>query len=169
MRFLSTSDVFHVPFVGWVADSIATVFVDRSDRSSRRNVRDSIARNVTQQPYPPFVIFPEGRFGTATSLRPFHYGSFDIAAQNSVTYVPCALRYDRPDIAIWRGVKEESFFEAALRVLTFRGRITAEVMPLQSVYPTPKDDVAQLAHSAQRAIEDKLGLEPAPTDLEPDK
>ena len=81
MRFLSTADVFHVPFVGWVADSIATVFVDRSDKSSRRDVRNAIAKNVTEQSYPPFVIFPEGRFGTTTSLRPFHYGSFDIAAR----------------------------------------------------------------------------------------
>ncbi len=169
MRFLSTSDVFHVPFVGWVADSIATVFVDRSDKASRRDVRDSIAKNVTEQPYPPFVIFPEGRFGTATSLRPFHYGSFAIAAQNGITYLPCALRYNRPDIAIWRGVKEESFFEAALRVLTFRGKMNAEVMPLEPVQPTPDDDATQLAHAAQRAIEDELGFDPAPTDLEPDK
>ena len=146
MRFLSTSDVFHVPFVGWVADSIATVFVDRSDKSSRRDVRDSIAKSVTEEPYPPFVIFPEGRFGTATSLRPFHYGSFDVAALNSVTYLPCALRYDRPDIAIWRGVKEESFFEASLRVLTFRGQMQATVTPLEPVHPTPEDDAAQLAH-----------------------
>jgi len=167
MRFLSTSDVFHVPFVGWVADSIATVFVDRSDKSSRRDVRGSIAKSVTEESYPPFVIFPEGRFGTATSLRPFHYGSFDVAAQNNVTYLACALRYDRPDIAIWRGVKEESFFEAALRVLTFRGHMQATVTPLEPVQPTPDDDAAQLAHTAQRAIETTLGFEPAATDLEP--
>jgi 1-acyl-sn-glycerol-3-phosphate acyltransferase len=167
MRFLSTSEVFHVPFFGWVADSIATVFVDRSDKSSRRNVRESIAKSVTEHPYPPFVIFPEGRFGTATSLRPFHYGSFDVAALNSVTYLPCALRYDRPDIAIWRGVKEESFFEASLRVLTFRGKMQATVTPLEPVHPTPEDDAAQLAHAAQRSIETRLGFEPAATDLEP--
>ncbi len=124
-------------------------------------------RASRKQPYPPFVIFPEGRFGTATSLRPFHYGSFDVAALNSVTYLPCALRYDRPDIAIWRGVKEESFFEASLRVLTYRGRMQADVMPLDPVHPTPEDDAAQLAHAAQRSIEARLGFEPAATDLEP--
>ena len=166
MRFLSTADVFQVPFVGWVADSIATVFVDRSDKSSRRDVRDAIAKNVTEQSYPPFVIFPEGRFGTATSLRPFHYGSFDIAAQNSIPYLSCALRYSRPDVAIWRGIKEESFFQAAVRVLSFRGWMRAELYPLELVQPDPNEDAETLAHQSQRAIEEALGFAHAPTDLE---
>lgn len=166
MRFLSTADVYRVPFVGWVADSIATVFVDRSDKDSRASVRKAIAGEVGTQPYPPFVIFPEGRFGTATSLRPFHFGSFDIAAENRITFLPCALHYEQPEIAIWRGVKEESFAEAAIRVLTYRGRLVAHLQPLEPVNPTPDDAASTLAVAAQRSIEQALGFAPAPTKLE---
>ena len=166
MRFLSTADVYRVPFVGWVADSIATVFVDRSDKDSRAGVRKAIAAEVDAQPYPPFVIFPEGRFGTATSLRPFHFGSFEIAAQNRIAYLPCALHYDRPDVAIWRGVQTESFAEAAIRVLTYRGRLTAYLQPRALVQPTPDDDPGALAVAAQRSIEAALDFAPAPTKLD---
>ena len=161
MRFLSTSDVFQVPFVGWAAEAVSTVFVDRKSQDSRRDVRTAIAKRVADEPYPPFVIFPEGRFGTATRLRPFHYGSFEIAAQHSIPYLPCGLRYDRNDIALWKGVKTESFFAAAARVFSFRGDIHAELLPLTEITPTPSQPSAQLAQDAQRAVETALGFAPS--------
>jgi 1-acyl-sn-glycerol-3-phosphate acyltransferase len=165
MRFLSTSEVFRIPFIGWMADSIMTVFVDRSSEESRASVREQITRRVKTDANPPFVIFPEGRFGTATSLRPYHRGAFQIAAQSQIPYLPCSLSYARPDIAIWRGAKEENVVIALWRVLTFRGRITVTVTPLQPVHPTPNDDAIELAASAQRATERALGFEPGPTTL----
>jgi 1-acyl-sn-glycerol-3-phosphate acyltransferase len=165
MRFLSTAEVFKIPFVGWVADAISTVFVDRSDRSSRHSVRDSIANSVAKRPYPPFVVFPEGHFGTPTQLSPFHYGMFAVAIENQFPYMPVALRYDRSDVATWRGVKEEKFAAALWRMLTHRGTVSAELFPLDVVHPAPDDDAAELARETQRAIENALGLEPAPTTL----
>jgi len=166
MRFLSTAEVYKVPLVGWMADSVATVFVDRQDKDSRHSVRDSIARSVANQPFPPFVVFPEGHFGTPTSLAPFHYGSFAIAVENEFPFLPVALRYDRPDVATWRGVKEEPFIASFWRMLTHRGKIRAELFPLEPVHPTADGDPAELAHATQRAVEDALGLEPAPTTID---
>ena len=56
LRFLSAAEIFKIPFVGWVADSISTVFVDRQNRESRKSTRDSIAHAVEATPVPPFVV-----------------------------------------------------------------------------------------------------------------
>lgn len=165
MRFLSTAEVFQIPIIGWVADAISTVFVDRASRKSRHSVRDSIAQSVSKQPYPPFVVFPEGHFGTPTQLSPFHHGMFEIAVENGFPYMPVALRYDPSDAATWRGVKVEPFPAALWRMLTHRGKIRAEIFPLDVVYPAPDDDPAELARITQRAIEAALGLEPGPITL----
>ena len=165
MRFLSTAEVFRVPFVGWMADSITTIFVDRSSERSRASAREQIAKRVTRDANPAFVIFPEGRFGTEHSLKPFHRGAFEIAAQGSIPYLPCALRYSRPDIAMWRGAKQENFIIAVWRLLTFRGHIRVTVIPLEPVCPVPEDDAVVLAADAQRAIEAALGFPPGETTL----
>ncbi len=165
-RFLSTAEVFRIPFLGWMADSIQTAFVERGDKASGEAVRQQIAAEVSKEAYPPFVIFPEGRFGTVSSLRPFHVGSFAVAAQNSIPYLPCALHYDPADVAIWKGKKVESFAAALWRVISYRGGITARLTPLDIVHPTPADDPTRLAATAQRHVEQELGFAPAPTSLD---
>jgi 1-acyl-sn-glycerol-3-phosphate acyltransferase len=165
LRFLSAAEIFKIPFVGWVADSISTVFVERQNRASRASTRDSIARAVESTPIPPFVVFPEGRMGTPTELQPFHYGSFAIACETGVAYLPVALRYNPAEIATWRGVKYEPFIASFWRLVTHRGRVAAEVIPLTPVHPGPDDRAPDLAHAAQRAIEHALGLAPAPLQL----
>ena len=165
-RFLSTAEVFRIPFLGWMADSVQTAFVERGDKASGEAVRKQIAAEVSKDPHPPFVIFPEGRFGTASSLRPFHVGSFAVAAQNSIPYLPCALRYEPANVAIWKGKKEETFAAALWRVISYRGGITAHLTPLDIIPPTPADDPARLAATAQRDVERELGFAPAPTSLD---
>ena len=86
--------------------------------------------------------------------------------RNSIPYLPCALWYSRPDIAIWRGAKEENFIIAVWRVLTFHGRIRVTVTPLDAVYPAPDDDAIVLAADAQHATEAALGFSPGETTLE---
>ncbi len=121
---------------------------------------------MTKDANPPFVIFPEGRFGTESSLRPYHRGSFEIAVQNSVPYLACALQYERPDIALWRGMEEERIISALWRMLTFRGKNGVSVIPMETVNPGPDDDAIARAADAQRATEDALGYEPSPTTFE---
>ena len=98
-RFLSTAEVFRIPsWAGW-RTRFKQPSWKRGDKASGEAVRKQIAAEVSKDPHPPFVIFPEGRFGTASSLRPFHVGSFAVAAQNSIPYLPCACAMSRP---MWR-------------------------------------------------------------------
>ncbi len=169
LRFLSTAEVFKIPFLGWVADAVSTVFVDRQSQESRKSVRASITQAVEKSPTPPFVVFPEGKMGTPTQLQPFHYGSFAIAIEADVAILPVALRYEPAAIATWAGVATEPFIASFWRLVTHRGRVEADVMPLPLVHPMTGDEAAVLAQAMQRSVEDALGLSHASVTLQEEK
>jgi 1-acyl-sn-glycerol-3-phosphate acyltransferase len=165
LRFLSTAEVFKIPFLGWVADAVSTVFVDRQSHESRKSVRAAIAQAVERSPTPPFVVFPEGRMGTPAQLQPFHRGSFAIAIDTHVAILPVALSYDPAAVATWAGVATEPFLASFWRLVTHRGRVNASVSPLPKVRPVANDDAASLAAATQRQVEDALGLAHSSTSL----
>ncbi|MEM7333331.1 MAG: lysophospholipid acyltransferase family protein [Chloroflexota bacterium] len=157
-RFLSTAELFTVPLVGLTAESINTVFVERNDKNQRSDVRQLIADSVNQNAYPPFFIFPEGRFGDPDKVRPFRYGAFEIAAQNEIPYLLCALGFSPVDVMRWHGKKEESFAQAIWRLLRYRQPMKAKLKPLQTIYPSSEADHRQLAQQAETITNATLPL-----------
>ncbi len=167
VRFLAAVEMRRRPVIGWMAASVDCVFVDRENSQSRRAARRSISAVLQTNPYPPIVIFPEGKLDPGTSLYPFRYGAFELAVQNQVAYIPVALRYNRPDVVTWYGgLRNESMGAAIWRLAKHRGRISVDLIPLEPVQPSKADDPAILAAVAQRAIERELGFPPRPTHLE---
>jgi 1-acyl-sn-glycerol-3-phosphate acyltransferase len=72
---------------------LGTVFVERSD--APRGVEDTARVIAMVRQGQAVVFFPEGTFGRAPGLRPFHMGAFVVAAQAGVPVVPLALRGTR--------------------------------------------------------------------------
>ena len=107
--------------------------------------------------------------GTPTQLQPFHYGSFAIAIEADVAILPVALRYEPAAIATWAGVATEPFIASFWRLVTHRGRVEADVMPLPLVHPMTGDEAAVLAQAMQRSVEDALGLSHASVTLQEEK
>ncbi|MEZ4664481.1 MAG: 1-acyl-sn-glycerol-3-phosphate acyltransferase [Caldilineaceae bacterium] len=70
VRFLSARGVQRIPFVGWIATAIDTVFVNRGDQASRAAVRTTLADQLRAQAYPPLVLFP-GQVGPGDQVLPF--------------------------------------------------------------------------------------------------
>lgn len=166
-RFLAAIEMRRRPVIGWIAASIDCVFVERENSQSRRAARRSVSAVLQANPYPPVVIFPEGKLDPGTSLYPFRYGAFELAVQNQVAYIPVALRYNRPDVVTWYGgLRNESMTAAIWRLAKHRGRIAVDVILLDPVRPSKADDPALLAAVAQRAIERELGFPPRPTHVE---
>lgn len=166
VRFLSAAEVKRQWFIGRFAASAETVFVDRSSSRSRRTARRSISAHLKSSPYPPIAIFPEGKLNPGDQLYPFRRGAFELAVQNEVAFLPCALRYNRPDVVTWYGgLRHETMIAAVWRLACHRGRITVELIPLEPVHPTVADDPVLLAAVAQRSIEQVLGFPPSPTDI----
>lgn len=158
-RFLAAIEVKRRPVIGWLAQAVETVFVTREDRASRMAVRQQVSTAFRQHPLPPIVIFPEGRLGPGDQLNPFRYGAFEIAKEGSIPFMPCAIQYERNDIAVWFGGAGETLLGALWRLAKFPGPLRVRVQPLAPIVPRPHDSVAELATKTKCLIEIALGYE----------
>ncbi|MCB0131869.1 MAG: 1-acyl-sn-glycerol-3-phosphate acyltransferase [Caldilineaceae bacterium] len=158
VRFLAAAEVRMRPLSGWMAEQIGTIFVKREDKHSRAVARESIINVLEKEIFPPLVVFPEGRLGMGDRVNQFRYGTFEIAAQTSVPYLVCAVQFNRPDVAVWRGAQGEGLASAMWRLAKSRGKIYVDIFPLDIIYPKRDDDPRQLANNARRAVADRLGL-----------
>ncbi|MCC6166123.1 MAG: 1-acyl-sn-glycerol-3-phosphate acyltransferase [Caldilineaceae bacterium] len=163
VRFLAAAEVARYPVIGRLARAIDTVFVARTDQASRQQARTAVAAALQATPYPPLVIFPEGRLGPGDRLFPFRHGAFAVAAEQGIGFVPCALRYCPRAVAVWRGGEGEPLWRAAWRLACSSQPITAEILPLVRVTPGAEDDPQVLAEAARRDLAAALGIDPEAT------
>ncbi len=166
IRFLAAKEIHRQPVIGWFAVAQETVFVDRSNRESRRLARHSITAALQRDPYPPIVVYPEGRLGPGDRLNPFRFGAFELAVENEVAILPCAIHYNRPDVVTWHGgTRHETMVGAAWRLAKHNGPIEVTMIPLPVLQMTRADDAALVAAITQRQIEQVLDFPPAPLAL----
>jgi 1-acyl-sn-glycerol-3-phosphate acyltransferase len=152
MRFVSAMEIRAWPFIGWAGVAIETVFVNRGDKQSRAEARAQLGQTKR---FPPIVLYPEGRIGPARALQPFRHGAFEIAVENAMPYLLCAIVYDQPEVIAWG---DESFLSSFWRLACHPGPIRAQLVPLTAVHPKPGDDPKQLAVEAHKAIAAALGV-----------
>lgn len=173
MRFLAAAEVSRRPIINWFANAADTVYVDRSSRQSRRAARHSISAALRKDPFPPVVIFPEGKLGPGDYMYPMRHGAFETAIHANVPFLPCAIYYSRSDVSTWYGgLRNESLLHAVWRMMCYGGRLEIELIPMQPVITQPSDNAPQLAEGTQRQIENALGFPSSPTVLSsplPDK
>lgn len=161
VRFLAAVEVRSKPGIGTLASSLDTVYVKREDRESRGKARIQIANALAQRPYPPLVLFPEGRLGPGDQLNPFRYGAFAIAVEKEIPFLPCAIRYSRLDLAVWYGGSGEMMVSAFWRLARFPGPFKVELIPLEPIKPAHDDAPVMLASATQDALSMALGFEEA--------
>ena len=104
VRFLANHKVRGMPFIGWLARSIETVFVDRDNRKERARARHETAMMLQRQLFPPLALFPEGRIGPGDKLLPLRFGAFKIAGEGSIPFIPLAIQYPRKYLLNSRGI-----------------------------------------------------------------
>jgi hypothetical protein len=111
-------------------------------------------------------FFPKANWGPGDHLLPFRHGAFEMAIHNQTPYLPCAIRYDRPDLVTWYGgTRNETMVAALWRLVRHTGAIHVELIPLEPVQPAADADPVQLAAACQRQIEQALGFAPSPTTI----
>jgi 1-acyl-sn-glycerol-3-phosphate acyltransferase len=78
--FIASIHVKSFPLIGYVAQALGCIFVDRNDKSDRGNslalVNDKLNNIYNNNDYSTFTIFPEGTTSNTTSILPFKKGSF---------------------------------------------------------------------------------------------
>jgi 1-acyl-sn-glycerol-3-phosphate acyltransferase len=142
MRFVAKQEVRRYPIIGALGKAIGCVFVKRDNKASRAEARLTLGE---VDRYPPVVLFPEGKTGPGDTLQPFRHGAFEIAVENEIPYLPCVIVFDKPEYVRWLGQK---FLKVIWRLASRSGPLTAQLIPLDVVYPKKDDDPVKLADEA---------------------
>lgn len=157
-RFLSTQGVRKLPVIGQIAVALETIFLNRRSQDARAASRTAIAEALRTHTYPPLTLFPEGTIGPGHTVLPLRHGAFEIAQQEQISILPCALYYEPLAVMTWYDTK------ATLPAMTWRlamqrKRVKAHLLPLFSFTPAPAADIAQVAEQTRQALQAALDQE----------
>lgn len=154
--FVSKAELGH-PFIHWLADQNATVYVKRAHRKGAKDQAIAIAKAL--EGTRPVALFPEGTTGPGTHLLPFRSTLLEAAnfAAKDVAIRPVAIDYGA--IAAEIGWWHESGKDNVLRVLGRRGTLPVTVRVLGPL--DRAGDRKQLAHRAREEIAEALGFKSA--------
>jgi 1-acyl-sn-glycerol-3-phosphate acyltransferase len=137
MKWMSKSEFFRYPFLGWAMRLAGDIRLERGDKKSGARAlaecRDRLAKKVS------VMIFPEGTRSQTGDLGEFKDGAFRLAVDAGVPILPLAVIGTRDAL-----VKKDWRF----------GRSNAEVRVLEPI-PTDgldKDDVPELRDRTRDAI-----------------
>lgn len=157
-RFLSNHGVRRIPFIGWTAMAIGTVFVNRRNVKSRADARNDVLEQLIHQPFPPLIIFPEGKIynGEYGQLHSFVPGAFRIAQEAQLPVIPLLIRYNHPEVMRWYS-DSESMYTAAWRLLRHTGdALTATLHLLPARIVSPEETATASAQTTQLEMEKAL-------------
>ena len=88
------------PIIGWGATLIGTIWVDRNNKSSRKQTRETVRQRLADGMG--LVIFPEGTTHKGPELLDYRPGMFYTCAEEGFAITPVAIEYANPNIA-WVG------------------------------------------------------------------
>lgn len=151
MRYVAYAGVQNLPIVGWMAKSMKTVFVQRSNKASREEARGMIAELERGAPV---VLFPEGKVTGTAELDIFRHGAFHLAIEKGFDIVPVGIAYGDYEVATHYGVM---FAAAAWRLAQNRKQVV-DVVVLDVIDVRLEDDVEALTERVKGEIETVLNL-----------
>jgi 1-acyl-sn-glycerol-3-phosphate acyltransferase len=147
LRFLSTQGVRSIPFVGWMATALGTIYVHRGREASRdaarQKLRAAVARSRT-----PVALAPEGEIGPGPGVLPFRRGAFEVAADADAPVLLVALRFEPHAYALWRD--GEWLVGPLWRLCARRRPFTATVTALPPALPVDADPAGAAAEAERR-------------------
>jgi 1-acyl-sn-glycerol-3-phosphate acyltransferase len=141
VRFVADSRIHEAPFTGRIGDAIDVVWVDLFNKEERARKRDEIADVA---PFPPIVLFPEGKIHRGIELYPLRHGAFDIAIRAQLPVMPAMIIYEQHDVIYW-SIKDGSIMAAIWRNCRYLRRKTCHVELLPTFVPQADADPVALA------------------------
>ncbi|VXC35230.1 Phospholipid/glycerol acyltransferase [Burkholderia sp. 8Y] len=90
--FVSKAEIRQWPVVGWLAQQLGTVFVQREKRSDAKRIMHELANRLVAGEM--MCVFPEGTTSDGISLLPFHANLFQAAVSASCPVQPICLMYE---------------------------------------------------------------------------
>jgi 1-acyl-sn-glycerol-3-phosphate acyltransferase len=89
--FVSKAEIRNWPVVGWLAQQLGTVFIQREKRSDAKRIMHELANRLMAGEI--MCVFPEGTTSNGEKLRPFHANMFQAAVSASCPVQPVCLMY----------------------------------------------------------------------------
>ncbi len=99
-RFLAKRELRDWWILGRLSVATRTLYVKRDSRESRQAAREALIHCLQQKEN--IALYPEGGCKGRRIHLPFQYGSFDIAIQTGVPFIPVFLHYEAQEAFEWR-------------------------------------------------------------------
>jgi 1-acyl-sn-glycerol-3-phosphate acyltransferase len=90
--FVSKAEIRNWPIVGWLAQQLGTVFIQREKRSDAKRIMHELANRLMAGEL--MCVFPEGTTSNGEKLLPFHANMFQAAVSASCPVQPVCLMYE---------------------------------------------------------------------------
>lgn len=91
-RIVSRGDLAKWPVIGYLANRIGTLFVDRESTLSGARVAGAMVRAVDAGRG--VLVFPEGTTFAGDEVRPFRPGAFVVSRRTGAEIIPIGIAYD---------------------------------------------------------------------------
>ncbi|MBN3763243.1 lysophospholipid acyltransferase family protein [Burkholderia sp. Ac-20365] len=90
--FVSKAEIRKWPVVGWLAEQLGTVFIQREKRSDAKRIMHELANRLNAGEL--MCVFPEGTTTDGVQLLPFHANMFQAAVSASRPVQPVCMMYE---------------------------------------------------------------------------
>ncbi|PTB30322.1 1-acyl-sn-glycerol-3-phosphate acyltransferase [Paraburkholderia caribensis] len=90
--FVSKAEIRQWPVVGWLAQQLGTVFIQREKRSDAKRIMHELANRLNAGEL--MCVFPEGTTSDGVQLLPFHANMFQAAVSASRPVQPVCMMYE---------------------------------------------------------------------------
>lgn len=155
VRFVSKAEVRDWPVIGWLAERVGVIFLERSRRSDTHRVSGLASQALAEGDT--LCMFPEGTTTDGTHVLPFRTSLLQAPIDAGVNVQPVAIRYVGKGKGVNAAVAyhgEITLWQSLCSVLAQR-QINAELHFLP-VVATQGLDRRQLAHCCREAINGQL-------------
>ncbi|WP_322015079.1 lysophospholipid acyltransferase family protein [Paraburkholderia sp. J12] len=152
--FVSKAEIRNWPLIGWFAQNLDTVFVEREKRSDARRIMHELAARLQRGEL--MCVFPEGTTSDGRALKPFHTNMFQAAVEAERPVQPLCIYYEdaqgRQSVA--PAYIDDVSLKQSLDALLKAGPLTAHVYVGEPI--AAEGDRRKLAGQAQAAVEAAL-------------
>ncbi|CAD6524529.1 lysophospholipid acyltransferase family protein [Paraburkholderia metrosideri] len=90
--FVSKAEIRQWPVVGWLAQQLDTVFIQREKRSDAKRIMHELSDRLAAGEL--MCVFPEGTTSNGLALLPFHANMFQAAVSAGAPVQPVCIMYE---------------------------------------------------------------------------
>lgn len=157
--FLSKAEVRKWPLIGWLAEKVGTLFIERGCKEAASSAKQAMLDRLTGQDGKPprsVLFFPEGTTSDGRQILRFKARLFDVAIEEGIPVQPILLIFPDPE----HGVNQSIPFTGNQNLLTNvmdvlkRNDHHAEVHFLEPIMDTQNYTPKELAKKSEVMVQE---------------